>query len=63
MKKVYLSKKVFENDYNAILSVKHEVNSYSMKKISISSYEDRRCCKLNSIDSNAYGHYNINPIM
>ena len=27
-----IKKKVFENDYNAILSVKHEVNTQSMKK-------------------------------
>ena len=56
-------KKVFQNNYNAIFSVKHEVNTYSMKKISISSYEDKRCYKENGFESYAYGHCNINTIM
>ena len=33
------------------------------KKISISSYEDKRCYKQTGIDSFACGHYNINTIM
>ena len=46
-----------------LLSVKHKVNTYSMKKTCISSYEDKRRYKEYGIGSYAYGHYNINTIM
>ena len=56
-------KKVFGKTLNAALNVKREVNTYSMKQVSISSYEDKRRYKQNGIDSYAYGHYNISTIM
>jgi hypothetical protein len=55
--------KVYKSDYNGILSVKHEIGTYSMNKISISSYEDKRCYKENGVESYAYGHSNIKSIM
>ena len=45
------------------MSVRHEVNTYLMNTMSISSYEDKRCYKGNAIDSCANGHYNIHTIM
>ena len=41
---MYEERKMFENNYNAILSVKNEVNTCSMKKC-IPSCEDKRCYK------------------
>ena len=58
-----LQQKVYKSDYNGILSVNHEIGTYSMNKISISAYEDKRCYKQDGINSYAYGHYNINSIM
>ena len=58
-----LQQKVYKSDYNGILSVNHEIGTYSMSKISISAYEDKRCYKQDGINSYAYGHYNINSIM
>lgn len=39
-----------------IRSVKHEINSYEINKVSLSRFDDKRCIQENEVDSYAYGH-------
>ena len=45
-----------------IRSVKHQLHSYEINKISLSCFDDKRYLHDNGITSYAYGHYKIrNP--
>ena len=39
-----------------IRSVKHEINSYEINKVSLSCFDDKRYIHENRVDSYAYGH-------
>ena len=59
-KKVLLSEEQIHHSMKTIRSMKHQLASYELNKISLSCFDDKRYIHENGITSFAYGHYKIN---
>lgn len=46
-------------NFNLIRSKKHEIYSYKINKVGLSSYDDKRYLHPNGVSSYSYGHYKI----
>ena len=58
-KKVLLSEEQIHHSMKTIRSMKHQLASYELNKISLSCFDDKRYIHENGITSFAYGHYKI----
>ena len=58
-KKVLLSEEQIHHSMKTIRSMKHQLSSYELNKISLSCFDDKRYIHENGITSFAYGHYKI----
>ena len=58
-KKVLLSEEQIHHSMKTIRSMKHQLASYELNKISLSCFDDKRYVHENGITSFAYGHYKI----
>ena len=58
-KKVLLDNDQIHHSMKTIRSVKHQLNSFELNKISLSCFDDKRYIHENGITSFAYGHYKI----
>ena len=58
-KKVLLSEEQIHHSMKTIRSMKHQLASYELNKISLSCFDDKRYIHENGITSYAYGHYKI----
>ena len=58
-KKVLLSEEQIHHSMKTIRSMKHQLASYELNKISLSCFDDKRYIHKNGITSYAYGHYKI----
>ena len=58
-KKVLLSEEQIHHSMKTIRSMKHQLASYKLNKISLSCFDDKRYIHENGITSFAYGHYKI----
>ena len=58
-KKVLLSEEQIHHSMKTIRSMKHQLASYELNKISLSCFDDKRYVHKNGITSYAYGHYKI----
>ena len=59
-KKVLLNNEQIHHSMKTIRSMKHQLASYELNKISLSCFDDKRYIHENGITSFAYGHYKIN---
>ena len=58
-KKVLLSEEQIHHSMKTIRSMKHQLASFELNKISLSCFDDKRYIHKNGITSYAYGHYKI----
>ena len=56
---VLFNKKVLRHKMKRILSEKHNIGSYLLSKVSLSSYDDKRFILNDGLNSLAYGHKDI----
>ena len=54
-----LSEEQIHHSMKTIRSMKHQLASYELNKISLSCFDDKRYVQKNGITSYAYGHYKI----
>ena len=59
-KKVLLNNEQIHHSMKTIRSMKHQLSSFELNKISLSCFDDKRYIHENGITSFAYGHYKIN---
>ena len=59
MKKYYFNNEQLHHSMKTIRSIKQQISSYELNKISLSCFDDKRYIHENGITSFAYGHYKI----